>query len=92
MTASRQNTGAARTGAAPGKPDNGETKSIALPDQRAANSPAVVAGIVQTTAAKREVIFDRLSRMFRRAGNDVTAQALFRAVLEYRVEALEKDK
>jgi hypothetical protein len=92
MTTFRQNAGAARASLAPGKPVNGETKSIALPNQRAANSPATASGIVAATAAKREETFDRLSRMFRRAGNDVTAQALFRAVLEYRVEALEKDK
>jgi hypothetical protein len=92
MTAFKQNTGAASAGMAPGKPVNGETKNIAVPNQRAANSPAAATGVVQATAAKREETFDRLSRMFRRAGNDVTAQALFRAVLEYRVEALEKDK
>jgi hypothetical protein len=44
------------------------------------------------SSAKRDEMFDKLSRMFRRAGTDVTAQALFRAVMEYRVEALEKDK
>jgi hypothetical protein len=103
MSAFKQNTGVPRAGFAQGLPMNGATKSVAPPNLRAANSPAaplqgaghagntpIPAGVA--TPAKRDATFDQLSRMFRRAGTDVTAQALFRAVLEYRVESLEKDK
>jgi hypothetical protein len=43
-------------------------------------------------AAARDAMFEKLSKMFRRAGTDVAAQALFRVVMEYRVENLEKQK
>lgn len=36
-------------------------------------------------AARRERIFERLSFLFRHNATDVTSQALFRAVFEYRV-------
>jgi len=43
-------------------------------------------------AVSRDAMFEKLSKMFRRAGTDVAAQALFRVVMEYRVECLEKQK
>jgi hypothetical protein len=42
--------------------------------------------------AKRAGVFDRLSHMFRRAGSEVTTQALFRAMMEYHVEREETGK
>lgn len=38
---------------------------------------------------RREAVRQHLQHQFRRAGNDVTTQALLRAVLEYRLERLE---
>jgi hypothetical protein len=43
-------------------------------------------------SAARDAMFEKLSKMFRRAGTDVAAQALFRVIMEYRVETLEKQK
>jgi|HubBroStandDraft_1064217.scaffolds.fasta_scaffold181554_2 hypothetical protein len=44
------------------------------------------------TASARDAMFEKLSKMFRRAGTGVAAQALFRVVMEYRVESREKLK
>jgi hypothetical protein len=58
--------------------------------------PASVAGPAAADSAssqpsKRDATFDRLSKMFRRTGTDVTAQALFRVLLEHRMEAGEEE-
>ncbi len=47
-------------------------------------APATEDGDAAATA-KRDVIFDRLSYLFRHAGSDVTMQALFRVLMDYRV-------
>lgn len=74
---------------------------VATPVARQNGPPAEIAngerqtpcvGAATPFSVKRGETFDRLSRMFRRAGTDVTAQALFRAIVEYRDEALEKSK
>jgi len=38
---------------------------------------------------QREVMRERVAHLFRQAGSDTTMQALFRAVLEFRLEKLE---
>ncbi len=37
-------------------------------------------------AAQREAALQRLSYLFRRAGSDITMQALLRAMVDYRTE------
>jgi hypothetical protein len=49
-------------------------------------APVQGASETAATATVRDKVFDRLSHLFRGAGSDVTTQALFRAVMEYRVE------
>ena len=53
-----------------------------------ATGPVEAAGI-EIDAAEHAAVFERLSCLFRRAGKDAVTQALFRAMLEYR---LEKDR
>lgn len=65
----------------------GASTPVAL---HAANDPA--SQDAPQPGATRAEIFDRLSTMFRRAGTDVATQALFRTIVEFRVESLEKDK
>jgi hypothetical protein len=63
--------------------------------ESSADAEKPVAGTETAAAAPtaaRDAMFEKLSKMFRRAGTDVAAQALFRVVMEYRVETLEKQK
>jgi hypothetical protein len=41
-----------------------------------------------TEAAQREAALQRISYLFRRAGTDITMQALLRAMVDYRTEKL----
>jgi hypothetical protein len=66
------------------------TVASSLPGVGAVEPVALAAATTPTAA--RDAMFEKLSRMFRRAGTDVAAQALFRVVMEYRVENLEKQK
>jgi hypothetical protein len=83
---------AARNGPAAGFSGKAMPSGVATPKLPVAEIPVAMESAAPASSAKRDEMFDKLSRMFRRAGTDVTAQALFRAVMEYRVEALEKDK
>jgi hypothetical protein len=47
-------------------------------DTAAASAPA--------TAAQQEAVLARVAYLFRRAGSDVTMQALLRAMIDYRKE------
>jgi hypothetical protein len=68
-------------------------KSAALAVASQQPEPGVPAeGAPAMATAARDAMFEKLSKMFRRAGTDVAAQALFRVVMEYRVETLEKQK
>ena len=78
--------------AAAARPDPAQdplVKGAALVVVSTPPEPAPSAEAAAPTAA-RDAMFEKLSRMFRRAGTDVAAQALFRVVMEYRVEGLEK--
>ena len=57
-----------------------------------ATSAAATAGGDATAIAKRDAIFDRMSHLFRHAGSDVTMQALFRVLMDYRVAHAEQEE
>ena len=84
----------------PGQAQDPVVKSAALaaasqrpqPDVGAAKPMAPAEAASAAPIATRDAMFEKLSKMFRRAGTDVAAQALFRVVMEYRVESLEKQK
>jgi hypothetical protein len=57
-----------------------------------ATSTATSAGGDATAIAKRDAIFDRMSHLFRHAGSDVTMQALFRVLMDYRVAHAEQEE
>jgi hypothetical protein len=52
-----------------------------------AAAASLMAAQAANQPASRDATFERLSRMFRRTGTDVTAQTLFRVLLEHRMES-----
>jgi N-methylhydantoinase B/oxoprolinase/acetone carboxylase alpha subunit len=59
-----------------------------MPATPSATAPAAAIADLATQAAQREAALQRVAHLFRRAGSDVTMQALSRAVAEYRTEKL----
>jgi hypothetical protein len=65
-------------------------RSQSIADAGKSVAGADVATVAPTAA--RDAMFEKLSKMFRHAGTDVAAQALFRVIVEHRVETMGKHK